>query len=59
MAQENRGHQLDNIANKDPRHEKRYGEVAQDESSSSSSQNETNHLVPVPVTLKAQLGTPV
>lgn len=59
MAHGNRGHQLEDIANEDSRHEKRYGEIAQTESSSSSSQSGTNHLVPVPVTLKAQLGSPV
>ncbi|KAL8639493.1 MAG: hypothetical protein Q9228_003482 [Teloschistes exilis] len=58
MAHDNRGHQLEDIANQDSRHEKRYGEIAQAESSSSSSQNGTNHLVPVPATLRAQLGSP-
>ena len=59
MAHENRIHQLEDISNKDPRHEGRYGELAKGEASSTSSQNERTVLVPVPVTLKAQLGSPV
>ena len=59
MAHENRIHQLEDIANKDARHEGRYGDLVKGEMSSTSSQNGTNHLVPVPVTLKAQLGSPV
>ncbi|KAK4693113.1 uncharacterized protein P7C71_g4223, partial [Lecanoromycetidae sp. Uapishka_2] len=58
MAHENRVHQLEDIANKDPRHEGRYGTLTAGEMSTSSSQSGTNHLVPVPVTLKAQLGSP-
>ena len=58
MSHENRVHQLEDIANKDLRHEGRYGELAKGELSSSSSRDGTNHLVPVPVTLKAQLGSP-
>ena len=58
MAHENRIHQLEDIANKSL-HEGRYGELAKGELSSSSSENGQNHLVPVPVTLKAQLGSPV
>ena len=59
MAHNNRTHQLKDIANKDPRHEERHDELAKGELSSTSSQSGTNHLVPVPVTLKAQLGSPV
>ena len=59
MAHENRIHQLEDIANKDSRHEGRYGDLVKGEMSSTSSQNGVNHLVPVPVTLKAQLGSPV
>lgn len=59
MAHENRIHQLEDIANKDSRHEGRYGTLAAGEMSASSSQTGTNHLVPVPVALKAQLGSPV
>lgn len=59
MAHENQIHQLEDIANKDPRYEGKYGTLAAGQLSASSSQSETNHLVPVPVTLKAQLGSPV
>ncbi|KAI4158423.1 MAG: hypothetical protein LQ342_007464 [Letrouitia transgressa] len=58
MAHENQIHQLEDIANKDPRYEGKYGTLAAGQLSASSSQSETNHLVPVPVTLKAQLGSP-
>lgn len=62
MAHENRIHQLEDIANK-TLHD-RYGALAKGELSSSSSdenglQQQQQHLVPVPVTLKAQLGSPV
>lgn len=59
MAHENRIHQLEDIANKIPQHEGKYSILKAGEMSTSSSQSETTHLVPVPVTLKAQLGSPV
>lgn len=59
MSPENRIHQLEDIANKNPRHEGKYGTLAAGQLSASSSQSGTSHLVPVPVTLKAQLGSPV
>ncbi|KAL8710254.1 MAG: hypothetical protein Q9220_005186 [cf. Caloplaca sp. 1 TL-2023] len=58
MTHENRIHQLEDIANKDPRHEGRYGELVKGDLSTSSAESGTNHLIPVPVTLKAQLGSP-
>ena len=59
MAHENRIHQLENIANKSPQHEGKYDALAAGEMSVSSSQSGTTYLVPVPVTLKSQLGSPV
>ena len=62
MAQphENRIHQLEDIANKSTLHQGRYGELVKGELSSSSSETETKPaLIGVPVTLKAQLGSPV
>ena len=59
MAHVNRIHQLEDIANDDPRHKGRYGELVKGELSSTSSPEGREHLVPVPVTLKAQLGSPV
>lgn len=59
MAHENRIHQLEDIANKVPHNEGKYQDLIAGEMSTSSSQNGTTHLVPVPVTLKAQLGSPV
>ena len=60
MAQphENRIHQLEDIANKSTLHQGRYGELVKGELSSSSSDNKPD-LIGVPVTLKAQLGSPV
>ena len=60
MAQENRIQQLQHIANKDSRTEDKYDALAGGEISTSSSQSgTTTHLVPIPITLKAQLGSPV
>ena len=59
MAHENRIHQLQDIANQIPHTEGKYGALAAGETSTTSSQNGTTHLVPVPITLKAQLGSPV
>lgn len=59
MAHENRIHQLEDIANKVPHNEGKYQDLIAGAMSTSSSQNGTTHLVPVPVTLKAQLGSPV
>lgn len=59
MAHENRIHQLEDIANKVPHNEGKYQDLIAGEMSTSSSQNGITHLVPVPVTLKAQLGSPV
>lgn len=59
MAHENRIHQLEDIANQVPHTEGKYGVLAAGETSTTSSQNGTTHLVPVPITLKAQLGSPV
>ena len=59
MAHENRIHQLQDIANQIPHTEGKYAALAAGETSTTSSQNGTTHLVPVPVTLKAQLGSPV
>lgn len=63
MAQphENRIHQLQDIANKSTLHQGRYGELVNGELSTSSSNEEESkpHLIGVPVTLKAQLGSPV
>ena len=59
MAAENRVHQLEDIANKSPQHEGKWDGLAAGEISVASSQNGTTCLVPVPVTLKAQLGSPV
>ena len=63
MAQphENRIHQLEDLANKSTLHQGRYGELAKGELSSSSSgdDNTKADLIGVPVTLKAQLGSPV
>ncbi|CAD6582995.1 MAG: hypothetical protein ASARMPREDX12_001145 [Alectoria sarmentosa] len=58
MAHENRIHQLENIANRSPQHEGKWDALAAGEMSVSSSQSGTTYLVPVPVTLKAQLGSP-
>ena len=60
MAQphENRIHQLEDIANKSTLHQGRYGELVNGELSSSSSDIKPA-LIGVPVTLKAQLGSPV
>lgn len=59
MAPKNRIHQLEDIANKASSHEGSYGELVEGELTSSSSQEATNLLVPVPVTLNAQLESPV
>ena len=60
MAHENRIHQLEDIANKVTHTESKYSALAAGETSTTSSQNgTTTHLVPVPVSLKAQLGSPV
>lgn len=59
MANENRINQLEDIANRSPQHEGKWGALAAGEMSASSSQSGTTYLVPVPVTLKAQLGSPV
>lgn len=59
MAHENRIHQLEDIANKNPNTEGKYPALAAGETSTTSSQNGTTHLIPVPVSLKAQLGSPV
>lgn len=60
MAQENRIQQLQHIANKDSRTEDKHDALAGGEISTSSSQSGiTTHLVPIPITLKAQLGSPV
>ena len=59
MANDNRNHQLEDIANKSSQNEGKYDALAAGELSVSSSQNGTTHLVPVPVTLKAQVGSPV
>lgn len=59
MAHENRIHQLEDIANKIPHNEGKYQDLVDGKMSTSSSQNGATHLVPVPVTLKAQLGSPV
>ncbi|KAL8663530.1 MAG: hypothetical protein Q9168_008081, partial [Polycauliona sp. 1 TL-2023] len=63
MSNEKRGHQLQAAAGQiSQQHASKNGELGQQGGSSSqtsSSQDETtNHLVPVPVTLKAQLGSP-
>jgi hypothetical protein len=59
MAHENRVHQLEDIANQNPLTEGKYPALAAGATSTTSSQNGTTHLFPVPVTLKAQLGSPV
>ena len=59
MAHQNRIHQLEDIANRSPQHEGKWDALAAGEMSVSSSQSGTTYLVPVPVTLKAQLGSPV
>lgn len=61
QAHENRIHQLEDIANKSTLHQGRYGELVKGEISSSPSEDENvkPHLIGVPVTLKAQLGSPV
>lgn len=59
MSHPNRIHQLEDIANKVPQTEGKYDHLVAGELSTSSSQSGTTHLVPVPVTLKAQLGSPV
>lgn len=59
LAHENHKQLLDDIANKVPEHEGTYDTLARGEPISSSSQNKTTQFVPVPVTLKAQLGSPV
>ena len=58
---ENRIHQLEDIANQSTLHQGRHGELVKGELSSSSSDDENTkpHLIGVPVTLKAQLGSPV
>ncbi|KAF6230849.1 hypothetical protein HO173_010965 [Letharia columbiana] len=58
MAHENRIHQLEDIANRSPQHEGKWDALAAGEMSVSSSHSGTTYLVPVPVTLKAQLGSP-
>lgn len=59
MADENhRPDQLKHIANKDL-HEMNYGQLAKGELSLSPSQSGPHHMIPVPTTLKAQLGSPV
>ena len=59
MAHENRISQLEDIANRSPQHEGKWDSLAAGEMSVSSTQSGTTYLVPVPVTLKAQLGSPV
>lgn len=59
MAHANRIHQLEDIANQIPHTEGKYAALAAGETSTASSQNGTTHLIPVPVSLKAQLGSPV
>ena len=59
MAHENRIHQLEDIANRSPQHEGKWDALVAGEMSVLSSQSGTTYLVPVPVTLKAQLGSPV
>lgn len=59
MAHENRINQLEDIANRSPQHEGKWAPLAAGQMSVSSSQGGTTYLVPVPVTLKAQLGSPV
>lgn len=59
MSHANRIHQLEDIANRIPQNEGKYDHLVAGEMSTSSSQSGTTHLVPVPVTLKAQLGSPV
>lgn len=59
MAHENHKHLLDEVANKIPEHEGTYDTLARGEPISSPSQNKMTQVVPVPVTLKAQLGSPV
>lgn len=59
MAHENHKHPLEDVANKIPEHEGTYDTLARNEPISSASQNKMTQVVPVPVTLKAQLGSPV
>ena len=59
MAHENRIHRLEDIANKSPEHGGKYATLIAGQLSTSSSQDGTTNLIPVPVTLKAQLGSPV
>lgn len=59
MATENRKHSLEDVSNKILEHEGIYDTLAKGGPISSSSQEKTTHVVPVPVTLKAQLGSPV
>lgn len=59
MAHENRITQLEDIANRSPQHEGKWDALAAGEMSASASRTGTTYLVPVPVTLKAQLGSPV
>lgn len=59
MATENRKSPLEDVANKILEHEGMYDTLAKGGPISSSSQEKMTHVVPVPVTLKAQLGSPV
>lgn len=59
MAYENHKHPLEDVADKTPQHEGTYDTLARSEPISPSSQNKMTQFVPVPVTLKAQLGSPV
>lgn len=59
MAHDNHKHLLEDDANKLPIHEGTHDTLARSELISSASQNKMTQVVPVPVTLKAQLGSPV
>lgn len=59
MATENRKHLLEDVSNKILGHKSMYDTLAKGGPISSSSQEKMTHVVPVPVTLKAQLGSPV
>lgn len=59
MAIENRKNPLEDVASKKLEHEDVYDSLAKGGPISSSSQEKMTHVVPVPVTLKAQLGSPV
>lgn len=59
MAHEIHKQLPDDVANKVPEHESMYDPLARGEPISSSTQFKMTQVVPVPVTLKAQLGSPV